>query len=270
MSQVWVSVEVALGTEEPSRCLVTGSYLERTQMRNNTLSLSLKNNCCSRSSFIHSSTRELFLSQCRHCSGPWRDGGNQNRQISLSSWSLPVRERGGQLTNEERKCSFFVWSSHSVVSNSATPRTAAHQASLSFTVSGLALTHVHWVGKMLWRKVKLVMEKYKAGGGAAVLKGQRAFSMRRWHWCKDVKGVKELVTGTWAGGGRVLLADEGYRGQCAGQREEGGLKTAVPCFDARLAADWPNKPQPIWVGWYEQYSFSWAFFFAHCGPWSTD
>jgi len=32
---------------------------------------------------------------------------------------------------------------------------------------------------MLWRKVKLVMEKYKAGGGAAVLKGQRAFSMRR-------------------------------------------------------------------------------------------
>ena len=85
-----------------------------------------------------------------------------------------------------------------------------------------------------------------------------------------MKGVKELVTGTWAGGGRVLLADEGYRGQCAGQREEGGLKTAVSCSDARLAADWPNKPQPIWVGWYEQYSFSWAFFFAHCGPWSTD
>ena len=46
----------------------------------------------------------------------------------------------------------------------------------------------------------------------------------------------------------MLPAEEGYRGQCDGQREEGGLKTALPCSDAHLAADWPNEP-PAHLGW---------------------
>lgn len=63
-----------------------------------------------------------------------------------------------------------------------------------------------------------------------------------------MKDVKELIAWTWVGGGRMFPAKEGYRGQCAGQREEGGLKTALPCSDAHLAADWPNKP-PAHLGW---------------------
>ena len=153
-----------------------------------------------------------------------------------------------QTINKQRNKMLFLWSSHSVGSDSATPRTAAHQLPCPSLSLGLSLTHLRWVGKMLWRKVKLVTEKHEAGGGAAVLKGQRAFSVRRWHWRKDVKDVKGPITWTWAGGGRVLLSEEGYRSQCAGQREEGGLKTALPCSEACLAADWPNRP-PAHLGW---------------------
>ena len=56
------------------------------------------------------------------------------------------------LTNQRYQkpvlCNFqFLLFSHQVLSDSATPQTAVHQASLSFIISWeFAQTHVHWVG----------------------------------------------------------------------------------------------------------------------------
>ena len=49
----------------------------------------------------------------------------------------------GVIVNDSSSLLLF---SCSVMSDSATPRATAHQASLSFTISQFAQTHVYWVG----------------------------------------------------------------------------------------------------------------------------